>query len=98
MFVFYGLFFGFTEGVEKAFVCDMVPKENLGTAYGFYNLAIGLSALPASLIFGFVWKVFSFKVAFIMGACIAAVALIMLIFLKTGNFKKKSREIPESKF
>lgn len=92
LFVFYGLFFGFTEGVEKAFVCDMVPKDNLGTAYGFYNLAIGLSALPASLIFGFVWKVFSFKAAFIMGACIAAVALIMLLFLKTGNFKKKSRE------
>ena len=98
LFVFYGLFFGFTEGVEKAFVCDMVPKDNLGTAYGFYNLAIGLSALPASLIFGFVWKVFSFKAAFIMGACIAAVALVMLLFLKTGNFKKKSREIPESKF
>jgi len=53
--------------------------------------------LPASLIFGFVWKVFSFKAAFIMGACIAAVALIMLLFLKTGNFKKKSYEIPESK-
>ena len=97
LFVFYGLFFGFTEGVEKAFVCDMVPKDNLGTAYGFYNLAIGLSALPASLIFGFVWKVFSFKAAFIMGACIAAVALIMLLFLKTGNFKKKSYEIPEGK-
>ena len=98
LFVFYGLFFGFTEGVEKAFVCDMVPKENLGTAYGFYNLAIGLSALPASLIFGFVWKVFSFKAAFIMGACIAAVALIMLLFLKTGNFERKSCEIPEGKF
>jgi MFS family permease len=97
LFVFYGLFFGFTEGVEKAFVCDMVPKDNLGTAYGFYNLAIGLSALPASLIFGFVWKVFSFKAAFIMGACIAAVALIMLLFLKTGNFERKSLEIPEGK-
>lgn len=98
LFVFYGLFFGFTEGVEKAFVCDMVPKENLGTAYGFYNLAIGISALPASLIFGFVWKVFSFKAAFIMGACIAAVALIMLLFLKTGNFERKSCEIPQGKF
>ncbi|OFW55256.1 MAG: hypothetical protein A2163_00320 [Actinobacteria bacterium RBG_13_35_12] len=97
LFVFYGLFFGFTEGVEKAFVCDMVPKDNLGTAYGFYNLAIGLSALPASLIFGFVWKVFSFKAAFIMGACIAAVALIMLLFLKTGNFERKSCQIPEGK-
>jgi MFS family permease len=87
LFIFYGLFFGFTEGVEKAFVCDMVPKENLGSAYGFYNLAIGISALPASLIFGFVWKIFSFKAAFIMGAAIAIVAAIMLIFLKTKQIE-----------
>jgi MFS family permease len=87
LFIFYGLFFGFTEGVEKAFVCDMVPKENLGSAYGFYNLAIGISALPASLIFGFVWKVFSFKTAFIMGAIIAIVAAIMLIFLRTKKIE-----------
>jgi len=32
-----------------------------------------------------------------MGACIAAVALVMLLFLKTGNFERKSGEIPEDK-
>ena len=88
LFIFYGLFFGFTEGVEKAFVCDMVPKDKLGTAYGFYNLAIGISALPASLIFGFIWTKVSFKAAFITGACIAVTAIVMLLFLKAGHRPK----------
>ena len=85
LFVFYGLFFGFTEGVEKALVCDMVPKDKLGSAYGFYNLAIGISALPASLIFGFIWTKVSSQAAFITGAGISAAAILMLLFLKQGN-------------
>jgi MFS family permease len=85
LFVFYGLFFGFTEGVEKALVCDMVPKDKLGSAYGFYNLAIGISALPASLIFGFIWTKVSSQAAFMTGAGISAAAILMLLFLKQGN-------------
>jgi MFS family permease len=82
LFLFYGLFFGLTEGVEKALVADMVGKENRGLAYGFYNLAIGISALPASLVFGFIWKAAGFKAAFIMGSSLALLAAIMLLFLK----------------
>lgn len=93
LFIFYGLFFGFTEGVEKAFVCDMVPRDKLGTAYGFYNLAIGISALPASLIFGFIWTKVSFKAAFITGACIAVTAIAMLLFLKAGHRPKANANL-----
>jgi len=82
LFLFYGLFFGLTEGAEKALVGDMAGKEHRGLAYGFYNLALGISALPASLIFGFVWKAAGFKVAFIMGSSLALIAAIMLLFLK----------------
>lgn len=82
LFAFYGIFFGFTEGVEKALVGDMVPKETRGLAYGFYNFAIGIAALPASIVFGLVWRLFSFRHAFIMGAGISLAALIMLAFLK----------------
>jgi len=60
---------------------DLV-KENRGLAYGFYHFAIGIAALPASIIFGLVWKLVSFKAAFIMGSCLALVAMLMLLFLK----------------
>ena len=90
LFAFYGIFFGFTEGVEKALVGDMVPKDTRGLAYGYYNFAIGIAALPASIVFGLVWRLFSFRNAFIMGACISLIAIIMLIFLKIPEKVRKS--------
>lgn len=82
LFAFYGIFFGFTEGVEKALVGDIVIKETRGLAYGYYNFAIGIAALPASIVFGLVWRLFSFRSAFIMGAGFSLIALVLLIFLK----------------
>ena len=50
--------FGLSEGTEKALVADMVGDEKRGTAYGFYNLAFGITVFPASLLFGLVWTEF----------------------------------------
>lgn len=52
----YGLYYGMTEGVAKAYVADLVPADRRGRAYGAYNAAIGLAALPASLIAGVLWQ------------------------------------------
>jgi MFS family permease len=76
LFATYGLFYAFTEGTEKAFVADLVPKLRRGAAYGWYNLAIGLGALPASLIFGAIWDRSSPKAAFLFGASLALIAAI----------------------
>jgi MFS family permease len=37
-------------------VADLVPDERRGQAYGMYNAAIGIVALPASLIAGLLWQ------------------------------------------
>ena len=55
LFAVYGVYFGLTEGVEKALVADLVPEDRRGAAFGWYNLAIGIGALPASLLFGALW-------------------------------------------
>jgi MFS family permease len=89
LFIVYGLYFGLTEGVERALVADIVPGKNLGTAYGFYNLSLGITALPASIIFGFIWKVYSFRAAFLTGALISIAASIMLLFLRLGKGNNK---------
>lgn len=79
LFGVYGLFFGLTEGSERALVADLVPRERRGTAFGWYNLAIGLGALPASLLFGYVWDRWSAASAFQMGAGLAFVAALGLV-------------------
>lgn len=56
LFALYGLYYAATEGVAKALVADLVPEDLRGTAYGFFNAAIGITALPASLIAGLLWQ------------------------------------------
>jgi hypothetical protein len=56
-----------TEGSERALIADLVALERRGTAFGWYNLAIGLGALPASLLFGYVWDHAGRATAFIDG-------------------------------
>jgi len=74
LFAVYGVYFGLTEGVEKALVTDLVPEGKRGSAFGWYNLAIGLGALPASVLFGAIWDRFGSDVAFTFGALMALVA------------------------
>jgi MFS family permease len=79
LFVIYGLMFGLTEGAEKALVADLVPATRRGTAFGWFNFAIGIAALPASLLFGVVSDRVNPSAAFMMGAAFATVATIGLI-------------------
>ncbi|HWP02271.1 MAG TPA: MFS transporter, partial [Gemmatimonadaceae bacterium] len=76
------IFFGLTEGVEKALVADLVPPAARGTAFGWYNLAIGIGALPASLIFGAIWDRAGSEAAFAFGASLALLASLGLGMLR----------------
>jgi len=83
LFAFYGLYYATTEGVAKAFVADMVGSEQRGRAYGIYNTAIGLVALPASFIAGILWDKVSPAAPFYFGASFALAAfLALLLFVR----------------
>jgi MFS family permease len=85
LFIIYGVYFGLTEGVEKALVADLVRSENRGTAYGLYNLAIGITVLPASVLFGLLWNNFGASTAFLLSAAVsvfAAAAMVKMIRTK----------------
>lgn len=78
LFAAYGFFFGFTEGVEKALVADLVEAADRGAAFGFYHLIIGVAALPASIMFGLLWASWGPGVAFGTGAGLATLAALLL--------------------
>jgi MFS family permease len=79
-FLLYGIYFGLTEGVEKAWVADLAPAEARGLAFGIYNAALGFGGLAASLIFGAIWTRVSPGAAFLAGAGFALVASLLLYF------------------
>jgi MFS family permease len=81
LFAIYGIFYGMTEGTEKALVADVVPATRRGSAFGWYNLAIGLGALPASLIFGAIWDRVGATSAFAFGASLALIAALLMAFV-----------------
>ncbi len=85
LFASYGLYYAFTEGTEKALVADVVPREKRGAAFGWYNLAIGLGALPASLIFGAIWDRVRPNAAFLFGASLALVAAMAMAVVAPGR-------------
>jgi MFS family permease len=74
----YALFYGLTEPAEKTLVADLVGGERKGLAYGWYNCAVGIATLPASLIFGALYQVFGALAAFGWGAALALVAVVLL--------------------
>jgi len=85
LFGVYAFFYAFTEGAQKAFVADLVGDKNRGTAFGLFNFSIGLGALPASIIFGFIYSYFDKiipgyggTVAFGFGGAIAICSMILL--------------------
>jgi MFS family permease len=81
LFILYGLYYAFTEGIQKAYIADIVPEGTRGTAMGTYNAMTGIAALPASIMAGFLWQTFGPMVAFSTSSIIAILAtLLMIIF------------------
>jgi MFS family permease len=74
LFAAYGLVAALTEGAQRALVADLVPAERRGGAFGWYHLAVGLGALPASVLFGVVWERAGAPAAFGLGAGLALAA------------------------
>jgi len=81
----YGLYYALTEGASRAFVADLVPQEQRGTAYGLFHAGVGLAALPASLIAGILWQGLGGwtglgpAAPFYFGAFMALVAVVLFV-------------------
>jgi len=83
LFGLYGSYYAAAEGVAKALIADLVVAEKRGTAYGLYNAAVGLMALPASLVAGLLWQGvgawtgFGASAPFFFGAALALLAGVL---------------------
>jgi MFS family permease len=78
LFVLYAFVMAATEGVEKAVIAELVPKERLGTAFGWFHLVRGIVLLPGGAVFGLIWVSISPTVAFLCSSVVAAIAVVWL--------------------
>ena len=83
LFAFYGVYYGLSEGVARAFIADLVPEGRRGTAYGIFHGVVGVTLLPAGLIAGWLWESVSPATTFYFGAGLSFLAMIgLLLFVK----------------
>jgi MFS family permease len=83
LFLVYALYSAATEGAERALVADFVPQAQRGTAFGWFHLAVGVAALPASVLFGALYAWRGAPAAFLTAATLAIVSAALLLALPT---------------
>ncbi len=81
LFLVYGLFYGLTEAPEKTLVAAFARARHRGFAFGAYHFAVGIAALPASVVFGLLWQRVGPHVAFLYGASLAFAAGALLVLI-----------------
>lgn len=82
LFIFYGLYYATTEGIQKSYVADMVPEGKRGTAMGTFNALTGIAALPASVLAGFLWQSFGSFTAFGVSSLLAIISALLMFILR----------------
>jgi MFS family permease len=85
----YGLYYGAFLGASSALVADLVPEQLRGTAYGIFNAALGVAALPASVIAGVLWDWYGPAAPFLFGAALSIAAVVGLLILPCSLPVKK---------
>ena len=81
-FALYGVFMGTADTVQRAAASELAPSKLRGSALGAFHGAVGIAALPASVIAGGLWQFAGAPAAFGVAAVIAVASAIMMKWFK----------------
>jgi MFS family permease len=79
LFAAYGTYYAMTEGVLRAWIADLVPSSSRGSVFGVFNWLVGVAALPASLMAGWLWRHYSPAAPFFVSALLSLAAALLLL-------------------
>lgn len=89
-FIVYGIYYGLTEGMLRAFAVDLAPEHLKGTAVGSYFTFTGIALLPASIMAGLMWDHIGHTAPFYYGAATSLLAAVLLAVLIKPNTSRTS--------
>lgn len=81
LFAFYGIYAASTEGISKAWVSDLIPNEQRGSAIGLLTMMTSLSIMFGSFITGILWDMYGSSAPFLVSA-VVSLTIAFLIFLQ----------------
>jgi MFS family permease len=83
LFLLFGLMNGALDPVQTALVSDLVEEERRSSVLGAFQMSIGLCALPAGIIIGYLWDAIGPLMAFQYSIVLALIATIALLLVRT---------------
>lgn len=81
-FALYGLHKGILDTVQTTFVSELSPEHYRATGLGVFQMAVGLCALPASLIAGLLWDQVSVFAPLYLSIVLTLIATVLLMFVE----------------
>ncbi len=76
----WGLQMGVTQGLLAAAIADAAPERLRGTAFGIFDMAVGVATFAASAGAGALWMLGGPAASFVAGAALAAGAIAIVLF------------------
>lgn len=82
IYIGYGFYLALTDGVGKAYIAQIMPTQNLASAYGIYQIIIGICTFIASLTAGLLWHI-NPSLPFIWASILALLASGLLLYTRS---------------
>jgi MFS family permease len=94
IFGIYGIYMAATEGISKAWITNLVKKEETGTAVGLFVSLQSISLMIASSVAGLIWSIYGATLTFILTSVVGfLVFLFILFFVRKPVFNKNLKII-----
>ncbi|MEN6620504.1 MAG: MFS transporter [Smithella sp.] len=87
VFILYGLHKAALETVQKTYAAELSPDQLRASGLGVFQMAIGICALPASLIAGLLWDKINMHAPFYLSLLLTLTACVLLAFVKEKKYK-----------
>ena len=82
LFALYGIYAASTEGISKAWISDLIPDEQRGSAMGLLTMLSSFSVMLGSFLTGIFWDQFGSAIPFLLSAAVSLVIALLVFFQK----------------
>ncbi|MEJ7596755.1 MAG: MFS transporter [Kofleriaceae bacterium] len=78
----YGVYMALTDGVAKALLADVAPRDRRGLALGIYYMGIAVTTLISSVVTGMLWDQAGAAAALQLGSILTLGALVLTFVIR----------------
>ena len=89
LFFFFGIYGAFnaaTDGIQKAFIVDLLPQDLKGTGIGLSQTLMGFAGILGGIVAGYLYYL-EINLTFVYGGIMAVIALVLLLIMSFPPYR-----------